>query len=140
MPRKDSTRPQTNIMQTFAAATYITLQNTFPPGSDLRLSRSQGRRLITFPGIVCWLVGYLTSWQHASVSQGWICSDNCTCPHIEIEVADQTFYIAQLWYTDTEPTLPSTDLQRQTLGRVKIPAQAGFKLTVFRSQGGRLNH
>ena len=39
----------------------------------------------------CWLVGSLTSQQHASVSQGRICSDNLTCCHTEIEVADQTF-------------------------------------------------
>ena len=32
----------------------------------------------------------LTSKQHASVSQGRICSDNCMCCHTEIEVADRT--------------------------------------------------
>ena len=41
---------------------------------------------------VCWLVGCLTSQQQASVAQGRICSDNFTCCHIEIEVADPTFY------------------------------------------------
>ena len=40
---------------------------------------------------VCLLVGCLTSQQQASVSQGRICSDNLTCCHTEIEVADQTF-------------------------------------------------
>ena len=35
-------------------------------------------------------VGSLTSQQHASVSLGWICSDNFTCCHTEIEAADQT--------------------------------------------------
>ena len=40
---------------------------------------------------VCWLVGCLTSLQHASVFQGRMCSDNFTCSHTEIEVADQTF-------------------------------------------------
>ena len=40
---------------------------------------------------VGWLVGCLTSQQHASVSQGRICSDKCTCCHTEREVADQTF-------------------------------------------------
>ena len=39
---------------------------------------------------VCLLVGFLTSQQHASVSQGRICSDNFTCCHTETEVADQT--------------------------------------------------
>ena len=59
--------------------------------------------------IVCLLVGCLTSQQHASVSQGRICPDNCTCCHTEIEVADQTFYLTQSQYTDTGPTSPSTD-------------------------------
>ena len=54
-------------------------------------------------------VGCLTSQQHASVSQGRICSDNCTCCHTEIEVADQTFHLTQPLYIDTEPTSPSTD-------------------------------
>ena len=60
-------------------------------------------------GIVCLLVGCLTSHQHASVSQGRICSDNFTCCHTEIEVADQTFHLTQSQYTDTGPTSPSAD-------------------------------
>ena len=55
------------------------------------------------------LAGCLTSQQQASVSQGRICSDNFTCCHTEIEVADQTFYLAQSQYTDTGPTSPSAD-------------------------------
>ena len=55
------------------------------------------------------LVGCLTSQQHASVSQGRICSDNLTCCHTEIEVADQTFYLTQSQYTDTGRTSPSAD-------------------------------
>ena len=58
---------------------------------------------------VCWLVGCLTSQQQASVSQGRICSDNFTCCHTEIEVADPTFYLTQSQYTDTGPTSPSAD-------------------------------
>ena len=58
---------------------------------------------------VCLLVGCLTSQQHASVSQGQICSDNCMCCHTEIEVADQTFHLTQSQYTDTGPTSPSAD-------------------------------
>ena len=42
---------------------------------------------------VCLLVGCLTFQQHASVSQGRICSDDFTCCHTEIEVADQTFHL-----------------------------------------------
>ena len=57
----------------------------------------------------CLLVGCLTSQQHASVSQGRICSDNCTCCHTETEVADQTFHLTQSQYTDTGPTSPSAD-------------------------------
>ena len=54
-------------------------------------------------------VGCLTSQQQASVSQGRICSDNFTCCHTEIEVADQTFHLTQSQYTDTGPTSPSAD-------------------------------
>ena len=53
-----------------------------------------------------WLVGCLTSQQHASVSQGRICTDNFTCCHTEIEAADQTFHLTQSQYTDTGPTSP----------------------------------
>ena len=56
-----------------------------------------------------WLVACLTSQQQASVSQGRICTDNFTCCHTEIEVADPTFYLTQSQYTDTGPTSPSAD-------------------------------
>ena len=58
---------------------------------------------------VCLFVGCLTSQQHASVSQVRICSDNFTCCHTEIEVADPTFHLTQSQYTDTGPTSPSAD-------------------------------
>ena len=58
---------------------------------------------------ICLFVGCLTSQQHASVSQGRICTDNFTCCHTEIEAADQTFHLTQSQYTDTGPTSPSTD-------------------------------
>ena len=109
--------------------------------------------------IVMWLlllVGCLTSQQHACVSQGRICSDNFTCCHTEIEVANQTLYLTQSEYTDTGPTSPSTDpitpgawqgshwstnfeVTGMTRPR-KIPSQAGFEPRIFRSRGGRLNH
>ena len=57
----------------------------------------------------CLFVGCLTSQQQASVSQGRICTDNFTCCHTEIEVADQTFYLTHSQYTDTGPTSPSAD-------------------------------
>ena len=52
---------------------------------------------------VCCFVACLTSQQYMSVSQGWICSDNFTCCHTEIELADPTFYLTQSQYTDTLP-------------------------------------
>ena len=55
------------------------------------------------------VVGCLTSQQHASISQGRICSDNSTCCHTEKEVADPTFHLTQSQYTDTGPTSPSAD-------------------------------
>ena len=51
----------------------------------------QGARKFPDPSHRCLFVGYLTSQQHARVSQGRICSEMCTCCHTEIEVADQTF-------------------------------------------------
>ena len=102
------------------------------------------------------LVGCLTSQQHASVSQGRICSDNFTCCHTEIEVADPTFHLTQPQYIDTGPTSPSTDpitsgdwrgshwsANFEVISMIqprKTPAQAGFEPGVFRSRGGRLNH
>ena len=59
--------------------------------------------------IACLIVGCLMSQQHASVSQGQICSDNCTCCHTEREAADQTFHLTQSQYTYTGLTSPSTD-------------------------------
>ena len=63
-----------------------------------------------FTRIIIWLlfVGRLISQQHASISQGRICSDNCTCCHTEIKVADHTFYLTQPQYTDSRPNSPST--------------------------------
>ena len=57
----------------------------------------------------CLFVGCLTSQQHASVSQGRICTDNFTRCHTEIEAADPTFHLTQSQYTDTGPTSPSAD-------------------------------
>ena len=64
----------------------------------------------SFFRFVC-LVGCLTSQQHASVSQGRICSssDKFRPCHTEIQVADQTLYLTQSQYTNTGPTSPSTD-------------------------------
>ena len=95
---------------------FAILQSTFRLGKwgeTLFLSTSRG---IVHPNgtgqnnnDVCLFVGCLTSQQHASVSQGRICSYNFTCCHTEIEAADQTFYLTQSQYTDTGPTSPSAD-------------------------------
>ena len=105
-------------------------------------------------GSGCLFVGCLTSQQHASVSQGRVCSDNFTCCHTEIEVADQTFYLTKSQYTVTGQTSPSTDPITPAPGRVatgvpmfeplvlldpeKILAQVGFEPGTFRSRGGCL--
>ena len=60
------------------------------------------------------MLACLTSQQQASVSQGRICSDNFTCCHTEIEVADQTFYLTQ---SPGRP-VPVLTLKRQAPGRV----------------------
>ena len=104
---------------------------------------------------VYWLIACLTSQQHAGVSQGRICSNNSTCCHTEIEVAEQTFYLTQS-HTDTGPTSPSADpimagawqgshwsANFEATGMTrpgKIPSQAGFEPRIFRSRGGRFNH
>ena len=59
--------------------------------------------------LACWLLACLTSQQHASVSHGRNCSDNCTYCHAEIEAADQTFYLTQSQNTDTGQTIPNVD-------------------------------
>ena len=58
---------------------------------------------------VVWLVGSLTSPPHAGVSQGRIRSNDCTCCHAKIEIADQTRYQTQTRYTDTLPTSPRAE-------------------------------
>ena len=55
------------------------------------------------------LAGCLTSQQPTSVSQGHVCSENCTCFHTGTEVARQTFYLTRSQYTDTGPTSPSAN-------------------------------
>ena len=105
---------------------------------------------------VCWLLACLTSQQHASVSQGRICSDNSTFCHTEIEAADQTFYLTQSQYTNTRPTCPNADPKTPGAWQgshwranfflshwydsTGLQAQAGIEPRVFRSRGGRLNH
>ena len=79
---------------------------------------------------VGWLLACLTSQQHASVSQGRICSDNVACCHTEIEVVVQTFYLTQSKYTDTGPTSPSADPITPGAGQGSHWS-ASFKVTVM---------
>ena len=69
---------------------------------DREIGKQTGRQEGLF---FCLLVGCLTSQQTCLLC----ISDNCTCCHTEIEVADQTFHLTQSQYTDTRPTSPSTD-------------------------------
>ena len=97
-----------SIIMTFVII-YIDLITTIMVASDLFAAL---REVNVSPNIlykVCSFFGCLTSQQHASVSQGRIYSDNFTCCHTEIEVADQTFHLTQSQYTDTGPNNPSTD-------------------------------
>ena len=52
---------------------------------------------------VCLSVGCLTSQQHASESQGRMYSDNFTCCHTEIEVANQTVHLSHNIQTPGQP-------------------------------------
>ena len=92
--------PTTYDCQTLATILPLTAGHG-PKGEELQLSSSDAS--------VCLLVACLMSQQQASVSQGRICTDNFTCCHAEVEAADQTFYLTQSQYTDTEPTSPNTD-------------------------------
>ena len=59
---------------------------------------------------ISWLVGCLLNVQATcECISGTICSDNLTCCHTEIEIADQTFHLTQSQYTDTGLTSPSAD-------------------------------
>ena len=66
---------------------------------------------------VCWLLGCLTSQQHASVSQGRICSDMCTCCHTETGVAKPSMSPSHNILTPGQPVEALT-LWRQSPGRV----------------------
>ena len=72
-------------------------------------TRAAGCSVAAKAGLLGWLVDCLTSQQHASASQGRICSDKFMCCHTEIGVADQTFHLTQSQSTDTGLTSPSTD-------------------------------
>ena len=86
--------------------------------TDIRISRSGGyhltpglpRRSVGTINSCYWLAGCLTPRQHATASQGPICSDYCACCHTAIEGAVQTSYLTtRSHHTDTRPTSPSGD-------------------------------
>ena len=51
---------------------------------------------------VCVLFGCFTPLQHASESQGHICSGNCSCCNLSIEVADPTGYLIQSLFNNND--------------------------------------
>ena len=81
-------------------------------GFELRTFRFRGGRLNHLANEAVGgeegVVGCSTSQQHASVSQGEICSDDCTCCHTEIEVADQTCCLTLPQYYHRSNSLYST--------------------------------
>ena len=106
-PTSPSTSPITsNVSRGSRQITRLWVTDTTRPGkerADPPVYRSGGGRLTTRPpGQLS--VGCLTSQQHASVSQERICSNNFTCCHTEIKVADQTLHLTQSQYTDTSPS------------------------------------
>ena len=77
----------------------------------------------------------LTSLQHACVSQGRICSDNCTFCNNWVRRCRPNLHLTQSQYTDTRPTSPSTDpLKHQASHRVAngVPV---FKSVVWLNPG-----
>ena len=76
-------------------------------------------------------VACLTSQQHASASQGRVCSDKFTRCHTETEVADQTFYFTQSQNTDIGPTSPSAD--------PIAPGRVATRVPIFKRRHGSGN-
>ena len=86
--------------------------------------------------VVAVISGRLRSQQHASVSQGRICSDEFTCCHTETEVADQTFHLTQSQYTDTG----STSFNAETITPAACQGSHWSAISLvsgFRDGGGR---
>ena len=90
---------------------------------------------------VCWLVACLTSQQHASVSQGRICSD--VLPHWDRSCRSNFLPhpVTVYWHrADQSQRWPYNSRRLVWLDPEKIPSQAGFEPGIFRSPGGHLNH
>ena len=79
--------------------------------------------LVCFPvvwfglGFFKWLLSNVQSASHEL-----ICLDNVTSYHTEAEVVDEASRLAKSQYTDTRPTNPSSDPQRQAPDRVATTA------------------
>ena len=108
--------PREQMWKNCQTPTSLTSQEAFSSRPwGLRMTKRMARPTSMHDACpLCWseiacFVGCVTSQQHASVSQGRIYSDNFTCCHTDIEVADPTFYLTQSQYTDTGPTSPSAD-------------------------------
>ena len=81
-----------------------------------------GLRRVSGKGGVCWcllvFVDCLTSQQHASVSQGRICSDKCTCCHTETRVAIKLSTSPSHSILTPGQPVPALTLQCRAPGRV----------------------
>ena len=82
------------------------------------------------PSGVCLLADCLTSQQHASVSQGRICTHNFTCCHTEIEFADQTSTSPSHSIMTPGRPVPALTLQCQAPGREAAGVPI-FKLLIW---------
>ena len=88
---------------------------------------------------VCWLLACLTSQQHANVSQGRICSDNCWCCHAEIEVAEPTLYFTVSQYADTGPTSPSSDTITPGAWHLECQVSSQWHDSTWKNSGASAN-
>ena len=73
-------------MCTYQGGVMCSVESRFDrscPETDERRSATLLRAVKVGRGgfMICRLVACLTSQQHASASQGWVCSDNFTCCH-----------------------------------------------------------
>ena len=125
--------------------TYKNLTTTM--NSTILAGKHKQRRRQTLSERKNKFVGCLTSQQHGSVSQEQICSDNWTCCHIEIEVADQT-YLTQPKCTD--PIMPGAWQGSHWSANISVTGitqpgknphgTRGKRTLDLHSRGGHLNH
>ena len=88
-----------------------------------------------------WLVDWLTSQQHASVSHGWIRSISCTCCHTDIEVANLTQSQRRLHYAKRlagQPLMYPFLSDGYNSTRKQIHGASVNRSQAWRSRGARL--